>query len=426
MKAIVNTMRVYAVCFILMMMLIGGVPFESKAADAIKIGVLESLSGPLEFTGRFWIAAVQFAVDEQNAKGGLFGKKIQIITEDSEWKGDVANRKAKKLIMEDKVDILSSGGSAAVAIALNKIATSYKILNISYAATANEVQGSEFSRYAFRVAQNAHNIYAGMALLMATTSYRKPYLLLPDYVFGYSAGESFKKGLKDYVPDAKIVGEDNIPVGTKDYAPYITKVIAAKADSIVTAMFAQDFINMVRQSRAMGLKLPFPFFTHQATEPYALRDLGDSAVGLYTVMSYDMGVKTPENEEMVKRWHEKHKSDKDFLTWWPFGYCGQAVVGMKMTLAALEKAGSLDPEKVIPVFEGFQYKSPVGLWTMRKCDHQAIMPMYGGVTRSGSNPYFNGSIRADVKFPWLGPDLKVLPAEKIALPATQDYNPRCP
>ena len=426
MNGIGKMMGMYSVCFILIVMLFGGIPFEARAADTIKIGVLEALSGPLEFTGRFWLAAVQYAVDEQNAKGGFFGKKIQIITEDSEWKGDVTNRKGKKLIMEDKVDILASGGSAAVAIALNKIATNYKILNISYGATANEVQGSEFSRYAFRVSQNAHNIYAGMALLMGNTSYRKPYLLLPDYVFGYSSGESFKKGLKDYVPDAKIVGEDNIPVGTKDYAPYITKVIAAKADAIVTAMFAQDFINMVRQARTMGLKVPFPFFTHQV-EPYPLRDLGDDAVGLYTVTSYDMGVKTPENEEMVKRWHEKHKNDKDFLTWWPFGYCGQTVVGMKMAFAAIEKAGSLDPEKVIPVFEGFQYKSPVGLWTMRKCDHQVLIPMYGGVTRkSGENPYFNGGIRPDVKFPWLGPNLQMLPAEKIAIPATPNYNPRCP
>ena len=96
-----------------------------------------------------------------------------------------------------------------------------------------------------------------------------------------------------------------------------------------------------------------------------------------------------------------------------------------MALAALEKAGSLEPEKVIPVFEGFQYESPVGLWTMRPCDHQAIMPMYGGATRGGENPYFNGSIRPDVKFPWLGPDLKKLPAEKVAIPATPDYNPRC-
>jgi hypothetical protein len=89
-------------------------------------------------------------------------------------------------------------------------------------------------------------------------------------------------------------------------------------------------------------------------------------------------------------------------------------------------AGSLDPEKVIQAFEGFQYKSAVGLWTMRKCDHQAILPMYGGVTVAGWNPFYNGSIRPDVKFPWEGPNIEMFSADKVALPATSDYNPRCP
>ena len=79
--------------------------------------------------------------------------------------------------MEDKVDILCSGGSSAVAIALNKVATDYKMLYINHAATADDIQGREFSRYGFRVVQNAHNLYAAMALFMANTPYRRPYIV---------------------------------------------------------------------------------------------------------------------------------------------------------------------------------------------------------------------------------------------------------
>jgi ABC-type branched-subunit amino acid transport system substrate-binding protein len=152
----------------------------------------------------------------------------------------------------------------------------------------------------------------------------------------------------------------------------------------------------------------------------------DDGVGLHITSLYSIRVKTPENEEMVRKYHEKHKNDKDYQTWWPCGQLAGAIIGWKMAFAAFEKAGSLDPEKVIPVFEGFQYKSPVGLWTMRKCDHQAIMPFFGVVMTGGPNPYFDGSIRPDVKFPWEGPNIDVFPAEKVALPATPDYNPRCP
>jgi len=426
MKAAGKMVRIYSVGLVLIVVLLGGVSFKAIAADTIKIGLLEARSGPLEYTGRLWYGALEFVVDEQNAKGGLFGKKIEILFEDSEWKPDVATRKAKKLILEDKVDIICSGGNSAVSIALNKLATDYKMIYINHAANANDVQGREFSRYGFRVCQNAHNLFAGMAVAMAETPYRRPYILCLDNVVGYSFSDSFKKGLSANLPDVKIAGEDYVPLGgTKDFGPYITKIIAAKADVVVSGLFGPDLISMVKQSRTMGLKVPFPFFTHQV-EPYQNDELKDSAVDLHVITSYDMGIKTPENEELVRRFHEKHKNDKDFLLWWPFNYCGTAIIGWKMTLAAYEKAGSLDPEKLIPIYEGFQYKSPVGLWTMRKCDHQVLLPMYSGVIQGGPNPYYNGSIRPDVKFPWLGPNLKMLPAEKVALPATPDYNPRCP
>jgi len=88
-----------------------------------------------------------------------------------------------------------------------------------------------------------------------------------------------------------------------------------------------------------------------------------------------------------------------------------------MVVALIEKIGTLDTEKFIEAFEGFSYKTPVGLWTMRKCDHQVLLPMFGGVVEGGPNPYF--------PFPWLGPNIMTFPAEKVAIPATPDYNPRC-
>lgn len=413
-------------CFVLMVILLLWIPLRAISADTIKIGVLEALSGPQEYTGRFWLAGLQFAIDEQNAKGGLFGKKIEYISEDSEWKPDVANRKARKLIMEDRVDILASAGASAVSIALNKAATSYKKPFILYGANADDIMGREFSPYAFRVCQNAHNIYTALALSMVNKPYRRFYIVAPDNVVGYSFSNTFKEQIKIHVPDAKIVGEDYPPLFTvKDFGSYTLKIIAAKADAVTLGLFGPDLINMIKQSRAMGLKVPFPFLTHIA-EPYPMYELKEDGVGLYSAGAYSLNVKTPENQEMIKRFHEKHKNDKDFLTWWPFGYCGQGIIGWRMTFAALEKAGSVDPEKVIEAFEGFQYNSAVGLWTMRKCDHQVILPMYGGVTVAGSNPFYNGSIRPEVKFPWEGPNIEMFPPDKVALPATRDYNPRCP
>jgi ABC-type branched-subunit amino acid transport system substrate-binding protein len=135
-------------------------------------------------------------------------------------------------------------------------------------------------------------------------------------------------------------------------------------------------------------------------------------------------VKTPENEEIIKKYHERHKDDKDFLTRWPTSDTSMTLLGWKMVFAAVEKAGSLDRGKIIETLENnFQWKSPVGLWTMRKCDHQVILPMFGGAIEGGPNPFYNGSIRPDVEFPWMGPNLVEISADKVALPPTAQYNP---
>ena len=389
----------------------------AMAADTIKIGLLDPLSGTFENLGRTWLTGVRFSVDEQNAKGGLLGKKIEIFAEDDEGKPDVATRKAKRLILENKVNFLSSGFGSHIAIALNQVATTSKTLYINYGALTDSVQGKGFSPYGFRVCMNLHSMNAALALLIGNTPYRKFYAIQPDYVSGHEGDKVQREKLAAHVPGAEIVGSEFAPLGTKDYGPYITKMIAAKPDAIIAGIFSTDLINFVKQARAMGLKPPFPIFAPLGIHPYIINELKDDAIGMYFTHMYSLRVKTPQNEELIKRFHEAHKNDKDFITWWPFPDSAFAVLGWKMVFAAVEKAGSLDPERFTQAFEGFQWKSPVGLWTMRKCDHQVITPMFGGEIKAGPNPFYD--------FPWTGEKIVEFPADKVSLPATPDYNPRC-
>ncbi len=421
----VKWIKIGSIFFFVLVILLVSKPLPATAADTIKIGLADAYSGPFEFAGRMYLSGIQFAVDEQNAKGGLLGKKIEIVKEDSEYKADVAVRKFKKLIVDEKVDILGAGTNSATAIVMNKAATENKKIAINYGGMSDVVQGKEFSRYSFRVVQQMYNIWAGFSAFLADKPYRRFYFVGQDMVAGYDAAKVFKEHVKRRLPDAVIVGEDFHPLATKDFAPYITKIIAAKPDLVALQSTPPDLNNFIKQARALGLKKPFPFFSMSAGEPYVLNDLKDDAIGLIFVGSYSMNVNTPENQAMIKRYHEKHKNDKDFLTWWPFHFIGAPIVGWKAFFAAIEKAGSLDAEKIIQAFEDFQWKTPLGTtYTMRKCDHQMILPMYASIIDNPSNPYYNGSIRPDVKFPFEG-TLKMLPASEVAFPATPDHNPRC-
>jgi len=421
-KAIVSA----SMCFIVALALFTGAPSKAIGADTIKIGDLNPWSGPFAQAGRQWLAGIRFAVDEQNAKGGLLGKKIEIITEDDEIKPDVATRKAKKLILEDKVDFISSGTGSHIAIALNKVASGYKKIYINYGGMTDYIQGKEFTPYAFRVFMGIYNVNSALAMVMASKPYRRYYIINQDYAAGRDFARGFREQLKIYLPQAEIVGEDFAPLGTKDFAPYVTKVMAAKADVIFTGNYGSDLTLLIKQGRSLGLKQPFPFVcVFAAQDANTSYEIKDDIVGIYTVQPYSLWVDTPENKQMVAKYHEQHKSDKDFDTWWPDSLIGSTILCWKMVFAAAEKAGSVDPDKFIKAFEGFSYQTPVGLWTMRTCDHQLMMPMFGGRMVAGENPFFNGSIRPDVKFPWLGKDIETFPASKVTIPATADYNPRC-
>lgn len=393
-------------------------PRFTQAQETVKIGMVEPFSGPQEPYGRTHLAALQFAVDEQNAKGGLLGKKIQLLHEDNEFKPDVAVKRARKLVLEDKVNFLTGCMGTPMAVAMNQVATSYKTIMIQYAAAGDLIQGKEFSRYGFRLSQNIYNLGASMAQLMAAKPYRNYYTVQPDFAAGRESDVLIKNILKVEAPQIKVVGADFTPFGTKDFGPYITKMMAAKPDALLVGTYGVELINFIKQARKMGFASPFPIFAMFALDPYVLGELKDDAIGIHTTWEYELRVKSPENQEMIKKFNERHKNDKDLITWWPSANLGSALLAWKMAFAAVEKAGSLDPEKIIETLEGFQWRGPVGLWSMRKCDHQVMLPMYGGMIEGGKNPFY--------PFPWVGPNLEVFPAEKVTLPATKEYNQRCP
>jgi len=422
-KIFAKTIGVGFASFYLVLTLMVGI---AGAADTIKIAFVDPLTGPNEYVGRAYLAGTQFAAEEQNAKGGLFGKKIEVLAEDSEGKPDVTVRKFKKLILSDKANFMTIGSGSNNVIAATTVATEFKKVLIIYGGLSDEIMGKHFSPYAFRLCSANHQHMTALAKMMAKKPYRKFFMLAQDYAYGHDANRVFKELIKKYVPDAQIVGEDYHPMNNKDFAPYINKIITAKADCVFTPNWGADGTNVIKQARSMGLKPPFPFVTPLiGYDPYINYNVGSDVVGCLSAKATHIRLNTPENIDLVKRYHEKHKNDKDFLYWWPWSYIMEPLLAWQMTFAAIEKAGTIDSDKVAATLEGFSYKTAMGLWKVRECDHQVSSPIYGAVVSAEPNPFYNGSIRPDVNFPFLGKEIIVFPAEEMIVPATPDYNPRC-
>lgn len=385
---------------------------QALAADTVNIVAVDPLSGPMKDVGDRSIWGYKMAIDETNAAGGLLGKQIKLIAEDSQMKPDVASRKAIRAIMEDKAQFIVSLTSTAVAQALMDVAEKNKVIFTMFGAESDFLTGKSFSRNSFRTCFTTSNRARAYAEFFKTKPGRKFYLMNQDYAFGHAVADDFKKVITKVIPDAKIVGEDYAPIGQKDFGPYISKILASGADIIFTGNFGTDLINLIKQGTQMGIKPPVRFATYFLDGNIELSEVGQAAAGSYVNSTYLPTIDTPQNKAFLERWNKKFK---DTAHPWPTANLGYSYNGMMFLFGAIKKARSFDAEAVIKAWEGMEFDSLIGKQIMRACDHQIMMP--GPI----------GEIQAKSRiFPFPFPDNPIMiPLDKVAVPPGETGNPRC-
>jgi branched-chain amino acid transport system substrate-binding protein len=385
---------------------------SAKAADnKIVVGMVEAMSGPFKASGdRFFIAA-KYAIDEINAKGGLLGKQVSLIAEDSNFKPDVAMRKTTKLILEDKADlILGSLGSHTI-LAMMKVVDKYKKVFLVYNSEASSVTGKDFVPYVFRnCLTTGQRAAATLSYLGKYMKYKKFYILCMDFALGRESGEDFKRHLRK-VPDGQIVGEDYHPIGVKDFAPYVSKIMASGAEVILTANYGPDLSNLIRAGAQLGCKAITA--GGYLFDPVILQDVQEAAVGHLVVHHSLIDLGLSADKKFYQGFLENHKN-LDPVAFNPCLFYG-AYHGYLWLFDVMRKAGSTDAEKIIQAWEGMQYEMPWGKVTMRACDHQIISPIKVAVIEK-KNDFFS--------FPYTGKPVTI-PEAEVTVPPAQTGNLRC-
>ena len=213
---------------------------------------------------------------------------------------------------------------------------------------------------------------------------KKFYILCQDYSFGHVLAEGFKKGLKEYYPEAQIVGEDYHKLFLTDFAPYLEKIKASGAEVIFTGDWIPDAANLLKQSRQMGITLPFAHIF--LDEPNFLHEVGvEGTKGLVQISQYgsdNPNFKTPEHIKYYKTWNDLWKNKWKTA---PFnsrlfehgsGNIGSYIEQTYWLLNVIARAQSTDAEKIIKVWEGDSYRFTTGkVISMRACDHKAIQDL---------------------------------------------------
>lgn len=346
------------------------------AQDTLNIGYIDPLSGGGASVGEIGLKTFQLLADEVNAKGGIQGQKVEIVPLDNKTNPQESLIQLQKAI-DSGIRYVTQGNGSAVAAALSDAVAKHnsrnpgkEVLFFNYAAVDPILTNEKCNYWHFRWDANSD------IKMQALTSYmkdkkdiKKVYLINQDYSFGQSVRTQARKMLGEKRSDVEIVGDELHPLlKITDFAPYIAKIKASGADTVITGNWGQDFALLLKAAADAGLKVNwFTYYAGGTGGPTAIKQTGLD----HQVFQVSEGVANggaPGAIEVEKVLRAKY----DISNFYP-----RAFNQIRMLVAAADKAKSTDPVKVAAALEGLEFDVlNGGKGFMRKDDHQFFQPIY--------------------------------------------------
>ncbi len=349
----------------------------SAAEKPIKLGVVFIMSGPMGGYGKHGTQAVKLAMDEINAQGGLLGRKLEALFEDDKLQVAKGVQIVKKFISDDQVDFIIGPTSSGVALALSDIVQQGRKIIIFTQAAGSSLTDDKFNRYQFSTLSNSMMHARAGAYFMAAKPYKRWMNIGPNYSYGHESWNAFKAKLKELRPDAEFMGELWPKLVEADYTPFIKKIIEANPEAVWSSLWGMDAVNFIQQGLPLGLfdKIKFAFTDGAALE--TLVPLGKKMPeGVFVAArSFFLTPDSAMNRKFVKTYLEKYKEYPDYMA-------QETYAGMYFLKAAIERAGTIDTEKVIEAVERepLAWETPEGWKIMRKEDHSVVEDVVWGET----------------------------------------------
>ncbi|MEO8296585.1 MAG: ABC transporter substrate-binding protein [Burkholderiales bacterium] len=339
---------------------------HAQSKDPVKVGLVASKSGVFAQQGEEVIRAVQFAVDEANAKGGVDGRKVEIQTGDDEGTPDAGRRVGEKLA-RDGHNLLIGAIPSSISLALAQNLDRWDAAYFVVASKSDKLTGDTCKARSFRT---NHSDAMDIAMIneWAKSLPEKVFAVIAaDYVWGRDSGGSFKRA-------AEAAGKSvplslYAPLGTKDFAPYIAQLKAANVDAIWVAEVGRDAIAFVKQAEEFGLIPKTRLIGHALIQNFIISATGKALENTPGSTGYTAGIDNPRNRAFVAAWKAKFNRA-------PTDNEGQAYNGIEVMFEGVKKAGSVKPADVSKALRGLQIETIYGRVTMRADDNQLLLPNY--------------------------------------------------
>jgi branched-chain amino acid transport system substrate-binding protein len=331
------------------------------AAEAIKIGIPIAVTGALGSVGTQMRRACEFWAKEVNAKGGLLGRPIELVIEDTA--GNPANtvRKAQEMVERNGVRLLTGIVASNEALAVVPKLAEWDTIFVSGDNGDGRLTGESLVPNFFRPNTSGPMGTRAVALWLRDSKLKKFYGLGMDYAWGHNSMDVFENEAKR--AGKEFLGAVFSPTGTKDFSTYITKIRQSGAEGLFLVLAGDDNNAFLQQAKQYRLDDKIQLLTEQVDE-MGINATGDSSVGMIGGSRYTPSYDHPANKAFVAAWQKEFNR----LPWMFEGDQYQSCVVLQ---AGIEKAGSIEAAKVRAALEGLKVDSVKGPLVIRACDHQA-------------------------------------------------------
>ncbi len=367
------------------MMMAAGASFAQKG-ETVKMVRIDPLTGLLGPVGVSQIKGYQFFAEKFSGAGNPAGVKFEVTPIDNKL-SPAESLNALKAAIDQGARYIIQGNGSSVALALSDAVEKHnarnpgkEVMYLNDSAVDPDLTNSKCSYWHFRFdADTSMKMEAMSSFIAKQPDIKKVYFLNQNYSHGHQVVKYGKESLARKRPDIQVVGEDLHPLAqTRDFAPYIAKIKASGADTVITGNWGSDLSLLIKAANENGYN--GKFFTYYAGVTGTPTALGQNGAGRVYQIAYNHYNMGGQMDKWMKEFNAKYNDDF---------YTGSTIRIFEMLGAAMAKAKSTDPVKVAAAMEGLKVKSFNGEVEMRKNDHQLQQPLYMSVWQ-----------KADGKFPY--------------------------
>ena len=346
-----------------------GMPAIVKAqSDVIRIGHLTPVTGFLGPLGEFAQMGVRLAAEEINAAGGVLGRPIELVIEDS-VNPQTASAKAERLIERDKVAMIIGEISSASALAIGQVANRTRTVFINTGANSDALRGASCNPFMFHIeAANSMMVLAVGNYLKSENMIKgkKWYSLTADYAFGHDLFRVAKKFVTEN--GGEFVGEELVPTDATDFSPYLLKIRQARPDVVASNLAGNQITNFIKQYAEYGLQFPITGFGFDTAVAWGAGKGNFS--GIWPLVWHHL-VDSPSSKKYVEAFTKKYGKPPENQSWGDYN-------SLKIVAQSFAELKSVDPQKLAEhLRKGAKFdilKSREGYF--RAYDNQMVQEMY--------------------------------------------------